>query len=548
MTNILKNIGAFGALFLTPLLFLSVTDNPFYIHIPLFVFFVSLFFAAAVWKGKIWTARFDKWFLLFIILLALGTRNGDAFLLLFLYAGGYFLGAQAAAEKSFKIFNLPLAACALSSVFLLLQAYAGGFILPKAAGLTATFGNPNFFSSFLLLCLGAALFFFLTAQEKYKKFYAFTLCSGVGALLLANARSAWISAVFGVILLMFSDAARRALFANKKGLAVIAACVMLLVFLTPRAQRVQTSAKAAEMTAFLSADEDKIFQSYHQRLLMWRAGAQIIKESPFFGAGFGEWQKAYTQKQGALLVEEQRFAPLLTQSNGAHNIFVQLLAESGIFGGAAFLFFMFFLAVRIIKKLRQKDFKKTENEKLFLIFISAGALCFLADNMLNITFFIPETAFFFWFFAGALSAKAEPAREVTLKNKFVKIILTLAAVCAVVFASVLYAGEVIIFKGRRHLAAGRYIAAAENFKLAARLNPQKMEPWFYLGVAEVKMRRPGEALDAFLKAAENNPGYEEAWFNAAVSSLALGRQQDARLYLEKTLFLNPYNSAAKELL
>ena len=72
-------------------------------------------------------------------------------------------------------------------------------------------------------------------------------------------------------------------------------------------------------------------QSNSERLLMWQSALNMFKDNPIFGVGYGQYKFAY-QNEYISPDAKEKF------QEHAHNNFIQILAECGIAGAAAFIF------------------------------------------------------------------------------------------------------------------------------------------------------------------------------------------------------------------
>lgn len=95
------------------------------------------------------------------------------------------------------------------------------------------------------------------------------------------------------------------------------------------------------------------------RIDLWNAAFKIFQHHPLFGVGFAEVQD-YANKY----MPDTDLA-IAKWGGGVHNIFLQVLASSGIFAFIAFLGIMAFFAVKAFIKLFT-DFKNGESSMLFI--------------------------------------------------------------------------------------------------------------------------------------------------------------------------------------
>jgi O-antigen ligase len=112
------------------------------------------------------------------------------------------------------------------------------------------------------------------------------------------------------------------------------------------------------------------------RLAYWQETFRIIKSHPLIGIGPGNFD--------------------LPHSRYAHNSYLQLWAETGIFGLLAFIWLILSIAKSTLKSLKNGH-PKTQNALLL-----TSCIAFLIHNLVDLTFFLPEVSFIFWALAGIL--------------------------------------------------------------------------------------------------------------------------------------------------
>ena len=117
--------------------------------------------------------------------------------------------------------------------------------------------------------------------------------------------------------------------------------------------------------------------SITQRLSYWRAAVAVIKDNPLFGVGPGNFQEVFLKYK----------VGLSTDTRYAHNILLHTWAETGMLG----LIAIFYLFIHFFKKLKIQP----QNRFVFL-----GGLAFLMHNMIDNSYFIPETGVFLWVLFG----------------------------------------------------------------------------------------------------------------------------------------------------
>jgi putative inorganic carbon (hco3(-)) transporter len=208
------------------------------------------------------------------------------------------------------------------------------------------FVTPNLLAGYLAMTLPLAFYF--------KRTSVIALPIAV-ALLLTRSLGAMASVALGILFFLLASRGktRRVTFYLLCALAV----TMTLVFLVRMGRGAHTL---------------PVFSSI-MRIHYWQETLGIIRSSPLTGIGLGNFNLVY--------------------SRYAHNSYLQLAAEAGIFALAAFVW----LAVIALRQIR---LRKDEREPDRRLMITAAALIFLAHNLVDFSFFLPEIASLWWVILG----------------------------------------------------------------------------------------------------------------------------------------------------
>ena len=118
------------------------------------------------------------------------------------------------------------------------------------------------------------------------------------------------------------------------------------------------------------------FFSMTMRLTYWQETFQIIKAHPLIGIGPGNFD--------------------LPRSRYAHNSYLQLWAETGIFGLLAFIW----LILSIIKSKLKSPLSDSRRAQIAILLTSC--IVFLIHNLIDFTFFLPEVSFIWYILSGLL--------------------------------------------------------------------------------------------------------------------------------------------------
>ena len=459
-----------------------------------------------------------------------------------------------------NIFVLIFVAVFLACCYGVLQALGLDFLWPFeidqfATKAFSTFGNPNFLSSVVVMLLPALLVYFMRTDSK-KDFVVYGLLVLVYVLYLSFglARSCWIGAICALIM-MWMFGTLRSLIWQRKGrvflLALLAVAVAYSSIYMPGPGNAISPVKnrVAELRPLgledlsLNIKKERIFQSLHQRLLMWDTSKEIFLSHPVLGSGVGNYQMAYAQYQPHVLLKYPQLRALKTTTNAPHNEVLFQLAQGGIVGVGLFLFMFMVLFLEV------KDFaihKKEGDKKQLLQAIFCGILGMLVDNLLNISLHAVVPAFIFWWFVGAeVSGVGREEETITITTnpvtKAVALVALAGCAAVLVWQGIWFASEYESFVGQKKIAAQNYDGAAKNLSAALTLYPANTEAGFRLGQVLLSERKYPQALSAFEKSLSAASYYEEVYYYAALAALGMHDTKKAVHYLTEHLALHPYH-------
>ena len=136
-----------------------------------------------------------------------------------------------------------------------------------------------------------------------------------------------------------------------------------------------------------------------ERVYLWQGALAMIKERPLSGHGPGSFQALYP-KYAPVVSEETKkgFYPPHGHRH-AHNIFIHLTAEAGIFALLAIIW-LFAASFRWAWQV----FKNTETHwlKILVLGIMACLIDFIIHGMVDYTL-AGMTGYLFWFYLGIIS-------------------------------------------------------------------------------------------------------------------------------------------------
>lgn len=218
-----------------------------------------------------------------------------------------------------------------------------------------SFVNKHNFAAYIEMCAAIPLgLLFAGAVEREKRLLYLTAIALMGiALVMSGSRGGLVALLAELIFLAVVATKTRTTgqIVLKAGLAIalVAGIVAgtILIGGDSTLTRIAETAQSKDPTS--------------SRLQIWATTAEVIKQNPVFGAGWGAFGVAYTQ-----------FDPLNGRERveQAHNDYLQILADAGIVGAVLGAFFVFWLF--------REGWRRIESHDNFRRGVAVGALagCF----------------------------------------------------------------------------------------------------------------------------------------------------------------------------
>ena len=418
MTKKLINIVLHIALILLPLLVLPTKYFPYEYNIPKMIALYScgviLFILLLIRYKELKFDKYDILFGVFILLVILSTvfsvdvrisifgmPNRFEGLLTFIcyfliyYCARYYLNI------SNKSLNIILIAISIISIIGILQ-YYNLITLSRYYGqsfASATFGNRNFFGSFLALVVPFTMCLYIF----YNKELALIPCLlSFFALLCSLTRSAWLAfliiSIIGLIYLIILKDKRT----WKRAILTIALLLMLFITFYINKPKAFTGRITSTMNDFNSIIDsiDEIKNNENEnlpnqkenlldilasmsntiasnRMIIWKCAVKIIKHYPIFGSGPDAFFSGLCTKELDFVVNTVYHALNNGFPDKAHNEWLHIGATIGI---PALIIYVTFI-ILILRKLRKTNLK--ENKISFIIYICI--ISYIIQSMFNIS-------------------------------------------------------------------------------------------------------------------------------------------------------------------
>lgn len=239
----------------------------------------------------------------------------------------------------------------------------------------STFVTSNLLASYLsMVNIIAMLFCVIDENKLFRVVSLFALALNCYSLWLTRSAAALASLAIGIFLMsLFLSAKRQPRAARLKKIFTIfcvgASTAFVCLFINRAAHDMGT---------------DRLFLSLTGRLEFWKTAIRIVSDQPLQFVGLGGFGFLY-----------RLYAPYAQfESTMAHNLFLQLWIETGIVATLVFVWFIWAIIWSGIKGLNRL-LPDLDNYAFKAACLCAAAV-FLIHNMLDFSFFVPQTAVIFW--------------------------------------------------------------------------------------------------------------------------------------------------------
>jgi len=231
-------------------------------------------------------------------------------------------------------------------------------ILGMGHSTLALFNNPNPFAGYINLIIPVSFGMLMVSVFLWEKITLgiFTVLS-ILAWFSTFSRSAYLSLILTIILVFFMTKIKKrvALFL----VMLLAVCVIVLSL---------TEIKTGFVYRFRL---QPTLSSLEHRTMPYPVGLDMVKDNLILGIGIGNYP---------LLIEKYTTREALIQTN-LHNLYLQVLVETGIIGLCAFVFWLVCIVKYLVRSL--KALEKTRNYSLFVGLVG-GVIVYLFNNLAEV--------------------------------------------------------------------------------------------------------------------------------------------------------------------
>lgn len=294
-------------------------------------------------------------------------------------------------EFSNKYFRIFIISTILLSLYGIIQYFGYDPMPQELARVTfvershSTFGNPNFYGTYLTLVLPIAAFAYMKTGTLV---YLIATGSVYFSLLTSFTRSGWVGSFFAFGIVLYSAVKKK--FKRKYIFLLI---VMLLVITAV----VEIESEGRVISRLLSITEDagKVFEQADgyedagaNRIFIWKRVIPLILERPLLGFGPETLGEVFSERHMDEVVEEYGREIIFDK---AHNEYLHIAVTTGVPSLIIYLIFVFSILKRAYRY---------RNKNIMIIPLMASIIGYLIQAFFNLS--IITVAYIYWAFLGIL--------------------------------------------------------------------------------------------------------------------------------------------------
>ena len=279
----------------------------------------------------------------------------------------------------------------------------------------------------------------------------------------------------------------------------------------------------------------------------WWVAYEMWQDHPLIGTGLGDYKREFVPYKAEFLQTERgqwyrENVGYIRRAAQAHNEYVQLTAELGLFGLLAIVIFLGMLIKSAWQRIRAPS--ASRETKIVLIGLFGGIVAFLSDSLFSFPLHLPANALAFTFLLGAFYSKAlgEPRVLISLRRtgtRIAAIITLLIAVAVSTFAYRDWMADRYLDSARVYLhSLGDVRTAKYLFERSVKLDFAPGEAYYQLAMIALQDGDLKKAKE-LLKKSSSVFVTEQTYYFLAQVSLQLDEIEDARKYVDLLLAADP---------
>ncbi len=457
-----------------------------------------------------------------------------AFLILF------YVGRNIFSEKDLSILKkISISTTTAVSLYAIAQFY-GYYILfaPKGAPIISFLGNPNFAADFVAINTPIILGYMI--DKPFIGSLLFTI--SYTALIMFGTRGALLGFIFGFLFFFWWIKRKGITISKPLILSIIVIILISIIYSTPNPLNQRSLPlwnKLQNTKEFLAKAENT--GSIRARLTFWKVTLLMIKDHPLKGVGPGRFGYFYPFYQSKILKEDKGPKKHAYNAKRAHNEYLQVFAETGVFGFLVFLFILYSLLQQGYKRLKSSD-------NIMYISLASGILVLLVHALFSFPWHLAASMLYFSIFSSFLVGEGRKKRGIRSQTLILLLYLLLITFAAfsLAYSVKSYAARLYLGKGKIDLLRSIRAKEPEPFVkegyrkilIANYLDPYDPLSTFYLAKVYQYGKRYDKAIEYYKKFLKMYSDYN-ALFNMGKCYLDMGDIKNAIKTFEKLRALKP---------
>ena len=353
-----------------------------------------------------------------------------------------------------------LSGAALAAAYAVLQ-YAGADFIKWSVYIPGTMGNPNLVAEYLLMTLPLSLYFAFSGDRKKAVYGALFFLLIFSGLIVTKSRAGFTGLLIAALVFFFFYTRYAppvfGIFVkkNKKRLLIAALMAAGIVIAVIAATGILSEMLTVydEMASVIRGNT-----SGSVRITLWKTALAVIRDHSFAGCGTGGYRHFYTKYQP---YDFMKFVEHFVVHKQAHNDFLQMWAENGIFALGFFLAALSVCFSSLIWKMRHGS-----SGDALLGASAAACLAAVCTSMFfSFPLQAPVSSAVIFILMGLCLAPGDSGRKEALYSSGRNEGAAAALGLLFLFSVMNYFTSEIYFKrGSNYYDAGRYSASTEYFK------------------------------------------------------------------------------------
>ena len=441
------------------------------------------------------------------------------------------------------------------SIFTLMHYYGVDLTYLKAySDIVSPIGNKNLISNYLATIFPIIFSYYLLEDtRKNKIIYYLILSICYTTIIICQTRSIWIgiflTLMIGIFLFIKYKLSFNIFRKNNKWLILlfVTFTVITVIFST---ENILNKSRITTVQKMASIYEDN-FSSINERLFIWRATTDMIKEKPLFGSGIGSFKINYLYYQAKIFEDNNEYLKYWMYTLDAHNEYLQIGAELGLVGLLIFLYMMYIFYSLFLQYIKKE--KNIKNQIIALGLIG-GITIYLFDCMFSFPFRIPALGTTFFTILGLtfiytkntfISENVKEKNIIILKIKKPKYNIIFSAIMIIAMILAIdclvlrpYLAEINYGKGRIQSMEGNYNTALPYLEYGEKLDPFNGRILLDLGDIYYKFNMYNESIKYFNKAKKYSSDVIN-YRNLGMCYLQTGDYIESEKNLKYAIFLDP---------